>query len=642
MYGYRGVQTPALNRFRKDAILFEHAWSHTPLTLPSHATMLTGLLPPQHGVRDNTGFRLPDGTPTLASILASHGYATGAAVSAYVLRGATGIGRGFGDYDDRVEQGGAERAEKSLGAVQRNGNATAAVAKQWIGAHAGQPFFYFLHLYEPHAPYAPPPPYPQTYDGEVAATDAIVGDFLDFLRQQGLYDRALILFVSDHGEGLGDHGEEEHGIFLYRESLAVPMVVKLPQNDRAGSSSSTTAGLADVTPTILDALGIKPPRLDGRALLSDSGSRPIYSETYYPRFHFGWSDLHSLIVGDAHYIAAPREELYDLARDPAERTNRLEEDRRGAASMRAAIRTYEREPAAPSPVSKEEAEKLAALGYIGSSSSHSGPLADPKDKIGTFRELQSAFRLYREHRDSEALTAFDALLKREPDLVDLWDVRSKVLVRLGRPAEAIESGKEALRRNPSAAYLAADLANEMLLAGDADGAETHARLALAGEPAKAHEILARIALVRGDLTKAESEAKAAGDSNAALFTLARVQQKHGDFESVVATTGRIAADMHRPLVGVHAMRGDALARLGRNAEAESELRAEIALFPTIPDAYRSLVVLLLAENRPDDATRAILALATVSPKPETYRAIAEIMKGVGDEAGARYWAARAK
>jgi tetratricopeptide (TPR) repeat protein len=637
MYGYRGVRTPALDQLRKDGVLFAHAWSHTPLTLPSHATMLTGLLPPQHGVRDNTGFRLQESTPTLASILASHGYATGAAVSAFVLRGATGVGRGFGDYDDRVEQTG----EKSLGAVQRNGQATAAVAKQWISAHAGQPFFYFLHLYEPHAPYAPPAPYPQTYDGEVAATDAIVGDFLDFLRRQGLYDRALILFVSDHGEGLGDHGEEEHGIFLYRESLAVPMVVKLPKNARAGSTSDTMAGLADVTPTILDALHIKAPRLDGHALLSDSGKWPIYSETYYPRFHFGWSDLHSLIAGDGHYIAAPREELYDLAHDPAERTNRIADDRRGAASLREAIRRYEREPSTPQPVSKQEAEKLAALGYIGSSAAHSGPLADPKDKIGTFRELQSAFRLYREHHDTAALAAFDALLKREPDLVDLWDVRSKVLFRLGRPTEGIESGKEALRRNPAAAHLAADLANEMLLAGDADGAETHAKLALEGEPAKAHEILARIALVRGDLTKAETEARAAGDSNAALFTLARVQQKRGDFESVATMTGRIVGHMDRPLVGVHAMRGDALARLGRNAEAESELRAEIALFPTIPDAYRSLVVLLLAENRPDDATHAVLALATASPKPETYRAIAEIMRGVGDEGGARYWRARA-
>ena len=232
-YGYRGIATPALDAFRKDAVLFQRAWSHSPLTLPSHATILTGLLPAEHGVRDNTGFRVSPKTPTIASILRAHGYATAAAVSAYILRSATGINNGFDVYDDEIERG---AQEKALGAVQRRGVETTAIAQQWIGAHGQKPFFYFLHLYEPHAPYDPPEPffsrYPSKYDGEIAYTDSIVGGFLDFLKQQDIYDRALIVFLSDHGEGLGDHGEEEHGIFLYRESISVPMMIKLPANAR--------------------------------------------------------------------------------------------------------------------------------------------------------------------------------------------------------------------------------------------------------------------------------------------------------------------------------------------------------------------------------------------------------------------------
>jgi choline-sulfatase len=653
-YGYRGIATPALDGFRKDAVLFQRAWSHSPLTLPSHTTILTGLLPAEHGVRDNTGFRVSPKTPTIASILRAHGYATAAAVSAYILRSATGINNGFDVYDDEIERG---AQEKALGAVQRRGVETTAIAQQWIGAHGQKPFFYFLHLYEPHAPYDPPEPffsrYPSKYDGEIAYTDSIVGGFLDFLKQQDIYDRALIVFVSDHGEGLGDHGEEEHGIFLYRESISVPMMIKLPANARAGETISDAAGLEDVTPTILNILGLDAAsKLDGIPLLSAAKipHRAIYSETYYPRFHFGWSDLHSLVDGDEHFIDAPRDELYDIRSDPREQKNLTNARRRRSVALRDAIKTFEREPTAPSPVSQEEAEKLAALGYIGAgSNAANASLADPKDKIGVFRELQEAFRLYQQRHDAEALAAFDRILEKDANIVDLWDVRSKVLFRLGRTKEAIESGREALRRNPNASYLAADLANEMLIAGDLDGAEKHAELAVKTDPVKAHEILARIALLRGDLAKAELEANAAvhepGETNAALYTLARVQQKRGDFAGALRTTDDLVARMQkaqsRPMLGLYTLRGDAMARVGHDADAEAAFREEIRQFPGDVDAYRSLIVLLVAEARTDEGTRVVLALAKQSPNAQTFRMISETLRVVGDENGARYWRARA-
>lgn len=651
MYGYRGVQTPALDAFRRDSILFRNAWSHSPLTLPSHASMLTGLLPPAHGVRDNTGFRLQPGVPTLQGILKENGYATGAAISAFVLRTATGMDAGFDFYDDEVDR---SRGEQALGRIQRPGEETIATAQSWIAKRKSNPFFFFLHLYEPHSPYDPPEPYASRYtspyEGEIAYTDALVGKFVAFLKEQDIYDRAMIVVVSDHGEGLGDHGEEEHGIFLYREAIAVPMIVKLPGQKLRGQTVESAAGLVDLARTILEQTGIEArANLSGVALVDDGrivepAEREMYSETFYPRFHFGWSELHSLVAGTDHFIEAPRAELYDYVADPREQTNLVAEKRRRYAALRDAIGKYKREPDAPSAISAEEMEKLAALGYIGSGAgSSSGPRADPKDKIGVFQELQDAFRLYRADKNAEALAAFDRLLKKEPDMVDLWDVRSKTLFRLGRANEGIESAKEALRRNPAATHIAADLANMMLVEGRLEEARQHAELASRNDPGRSHSILARVALAGGDLERAEKEANAAiaagGDSNAALFTLATIQQKRGQYGAVLATVERFKNESLPR--GLLSMKGDALARLGREAEAEAAFRKELASFPDNAEAARRLVLVLVAQNRNQEATQVIRDLAAASPEPPTYEMIAETLRIIGDDNGARYWSAKA-
>src|SRR6266550_3042556 len=231
-YGYSGVATPNIDALRKDGTLFRNAYATVPMTLPSHATMLTGLLPPEHGVRDNVGFRFDaKGHPTIASILRGTGYATGAFISSYILRGGTGLADAFEFYEDSIEaRPGARFAD-----YQRPGNVTAALAERWVDQQSRyeKPFFLFFHIYEPHVPYDPPEPFrsryaSSPYDGEVATADAIVGGLLEHLKKSGVYDRAIILFVSDHGEGLGDHGEKQHSILVYRELIHVPMIIKLP------------------------------------------------------------------------------------------------------------------------------------------------------------------------------------------------------------------------------------------------------------------------------------------------------------------------------------------------------------------------------------------------------------------------------
>ena len=449
-YGYAKVETPAIDRFCKDAILFERAYSHCPLTLVSHASVFTGLLPAEHGIRDNIGYGLNPKARTMAELLKSRGYATGGAVSAVVLRGDTGIKRGFDFWEDSID---LDPSFLSIGRAQRSGDATREIAQKWIGEHGrdSKPFFFFFHIYEPHTPYEPVEPfrsrYSSAYDGEVATADDIVGKFLDYLRQEGIYDRATILLMSDHGEGLGDHGEDEHGILLYRETLQVPLILKLPHAAQKGMSVSAPVQLIDVFPTIANAFG-EPQTGEARSLLDVANGkvkndRSIYSETYYPRLHFGWNDLHSLISGANHYIQATDPELYDLTVDPSETKNVLHANRRAYVALRKQIKPFIKSPAAPSAVDDEQKQQLIALGYVGStvSTAPDAVLPDPRKNIGKANDISRAFRLFKDARYEETVSATHQLLHDNPNMLDIWALQSRALGKLNRPEEAVDAAK---------------------------------------------------------------------------------------------------------------------------------------------------------------------------------------------------------
>lgn len=657
-YGYRKVETPALDALARDSIVFDNALSHVPLTLPSHASLFTGLLPFQHGVRDNLGYRLSKDHTTLATVLKGAGYSTGAAVSAIVLDHGSGIGAGFDFYEDSVE---AQNVAQAIGQVQRSGDETARILESWIARQpADARLFSFLHLYEPHSPYEAPEPFRARYssvpyDGEVAASDAIVGRFLQFLRDRKLYDRSLVVLLSDHGEGLGDHGEDEHGIFLYREEVQVPLFVKLPGGRLGGRRVSEPVQIADVFPTVLAALGQKAPEnLAGRSLVEfaegKGAVRRIYSETLYPRYHFGWSDLASLTDDRFHYIHAPRPELYDWRADPSEKTDLAARLPPAFRSMRTEIAGMSRPMQPPGASDPETVKKLASLGYIGAASPTSADeaLPDPKDRIGAIDRLKEASRLASQFRDAEGIALLSRLAEENPRMLDVWETLARVLRRSGRTREAIAALERADRLVPGTPQIILGLAALHLEIRDFDRARA---LALAAGEAGApgfREELAAIALAAGDLDAARREAEAllAGSpgSRAARLVLVRVALARGDLAGALALSDqtreldRVAG--RSPAVGFRALRGDVLARVGREKEAEGEFRSEIESFPENLDGWARLALLLASQGRDSELDAVLSEMTTKVPTPQGYDAAIRVLRIIGDPVRGREWVRR--
>ncbi len=655
-YGYRGVRTPNLDHFRREAILYQNAYSPCPMTLPSHLTMLTGLLPPEHGVRNNIGFAFAgEAHPSLPLLLKGQGYATGAAVSSYVLRAETGLAGVFDYYEDSIDP----RPGAPFTDYQRPGAKTAALARDWIARQKTAPFFFFFHIYEPHVPYEPPEPfkslYPSPYDGEVATADAIVGGFLADLKALGVYDRAIIIVTSDHGEGLGDHGEDQHSILLYLEALHVPLLLKLPGGARGGGRVDAPAQLSDILPAVTDVLGLKTPGgLSGLSLLRLPGPQPrfIYAETLYPRIQLGWSDLRSLIDGRYHYIHGPRPELYDIASDPAEKNDRIASE--GATAARLA-QELERFPmvggagvARPDPAA---AERLAALGYIGGVRERGrSPLPNPRDNLKYLQAMREGWRLAAEHRLGEAVEVLTAMVKANPAMVEVWIKLGEVYAEAGRDDEAEAAYQEALQRSPvflEDVALAQGYAQ--LRRGRLAEAEATARRALPLNPAKARDLLTRVALARNRMDEALGHARAAaGGPNpqpSSMLLLAEVELKRGDPRAALGVLGQAegrAAELR--LAGVYGLeffRADALARLARPAEAEAAYRKEIASFAGHAEAYSNLAVLCFLRGDRAAVTSLMEQMVAANPSPRSYLLAAATWRALGDAARAAAWSRRA-
>jgi choline-sulfatase len=565
MYGYTGGATPHLDAFRRDAVLFERAYSHYPLTLPSHCSVLTGQLPSEHGVRDNLVYTLANDVPTLPELLRDRGYRTAAVVSAGALGASKGLARGFELYDDDFEAGG-----RRPGRWIRPGSETFEQALAWLRSHGDQPFFLFTHIYEPHRPYDAPTGLGATpYDDDIAAADAAVGHFLDELKTLDLYDRSLIVLFSDHGEGLGDHVEEDHGLLLYREVLAVPLVLKLPGQRLAGTAVGTVAQLIDIAPTVLAVTGAAvPEKLRGTSLLDltrpGAPDRPVYAETYYPRLYAGWSELTAVIENGHHYIEGVHGELFDLVADPGQKTDLVARDRRRVAAMRDTLRSFWAPLEAPGEPSRTT-EALAALGYLSTPRRDEGGVRpDPRMRLATIAQLQEAKALDAAGQNEAAAHRFAALLAGEPNLPDAWSGYAEVLVRLDRREAAIAAYRKAIELSDFAPHLIVRLSTLILEAGRSEEA---------------------MAILQTTLD--------AGESPLIIRRqMAFVQSASGRFAEAIATLAPLVA---RGDLESRWLLAQVYERAGRREEARMTLRAVLAV---APDHERSLALLAELDRRP--------------------------------------------
>jgi arylsulfatase A-like enzyme len=408
-YGAALAATPRLDALAREGLRFDHAVSPVPLTRPAHASLLTGLYPHEHGLRDNLPHKLDPSIPTLARRLQQAGYQTGASVGTFLIGRGSGLEAGFESFSDGAEGGDSDRIGAS---AERRASEVSTDALRFL-ERARPPFFLWAHFYDPHAPYDPPAPFPKTYAGEVAYVDAEAGKLLDAIGSLGFTETTWILVTADHGEGLGEHGEDEHGVLVYESTLRVPLILKRP-----GSSARVEkepVSLVDVFPTLLEAAGLSS---QANSLLAPE-RKPIYFESYYGSLHFGWAPLRGVREGPLKLTVAPRSELFDLTADLRESRNLANEHRSEARRLHAELQALEaraRAAAPPELLEPGAAEKLASLGYVGTTVKHSSG-ADPKDEIEKFSDFG---RLLREatgrfHRGDwrSALPLFEELANRD-------------------------------------------------------------------------------------------------------------------------------------------------------------------------------------------------------------------------------------
>jgi arylsulfatase A-like enzyme/Flp pilus assembly protein TadD len=656
-YGYTRVKTPAIDALAADGVVFERAYSHAPQTLPAHAALLSGQLPFESGVRDNVGFTIKPGERLLPQMLRERGFTTAGVVSSYVLRKDTGIAQGFDFFDAQMP---AASPELSIGQVQRDGGESERIAERWLDSIGTARAFLFLHLYEPHKPYAPPERFSgyAPYDGEIAYADEIVGRLVKYLKSHQLYDRSTVILLSDHGEGLGDHGEQEHGLFVYDEAIHVPLIVKQESNVGAGRRVAAVVQHIDLVPTILDFVKAPVPGgLHGRSLkpvLEESGTLPpasVYSEALYARYHFGWSELTAITDDRYRYIKAPREELYDLQHDPREQANIATARPQPRQALRGALdRVAAGAPLhVPHDVPAEARERLQSLGYVGGQSGIApGPgesLPDPKDKRQVLEQYREAVDLAAARRWPQAIALLQQILRDDPGMADVWAQLAIFATRIDRFDLAVDAYAHHVELQPDepTAYIGAAAA--LLKLRKLDDAREHAQMAAdVSAPADrraraaAHEMLARIALARHDPDEAREEARLAREADPTLplplFIEARLLYDEGHYDEALPLFEQAIAELKKPgalqIAELHFHTADTLARLERSEEAEAEFVEELKYFPQNTRARAGLAMLYQAGDRFDEAETVLGDMTRITPTPESYALAARLYSMFGN------------
>jgi arylsulfatase A-like enzyme/Tfp pilus assembly protein PilF len=568
-YGDRRASTPSIDRLAAGGIRFDAAHAHNVVTLPSHANILSGRLPFVHGVRDNTGFRFPQTLDTMATLLKARGYRTGAFVSAFPVAARFGLARGFDEYDDHL----SSAARPAFLEQERTGTETVSRALSWLAGAQGQPTFCWVHLYEPHFPYAPPEPFAarfqdNPYAGDVAAADSAVGQLIEPILQAGSAGRTLVVFTADHGESLDEHGEATHGIFAYEATLRVPLIFYAPGVLQPAVRSDPVRHV-DILPTVLHLLSVPlPSSLDGRNLLgSDAGGADTrtYFEALSGTLNRGWAPVRGVIDRGLKYIDLPIPELYDLAADPHEARNLVLEKPGDARRLKEIVSALPRD-LAPAPAAEDAAtvERLRSLGYVSGREAirqHYTEADDPKRLIGIDRELQEIVSAYLDGRSADALERARALSRRQPRMAIAWLQLAHLSRETGDLRGAIAALDRAHALNASNTETASLLGGYLIQDGRPDAAAKLLASYAASSDADV-DILTTMALAKARM--------GAADQALALIARARAEDPSNAMLLVNEGTIHLMAG-HRDL----ARRAfeDALARDSGMARAHSSLAA---------------------------------------------------------------------
>jgi len=594
-YGYPGVQTPALDGLAQDGIRFAQAFTPSPITNTSHTSILTGLLPSSHGVTD---FAVPLASthPTWAELLHAHAYRTAAFIGAVILDSKTlapGLDRGFDFYDNFPEH---SRTKSRWGRVERRGMDVVQRAEAWLTAHPQGPHFVWVHLYDPHDPYEPPAPYSQIYkdhlyDGEIAYADSALGNFITYLKNHGWYENSLIVVVGDHGEGLGEHHEDTHGIFLYDSTTHVPLIFKTPGTGNKKGVVDAQVRTTDILPTVLDVTRVAAPaKLDGESLKpyfagtnANAAERIAFGETDYP-LRFGWAPLRSVRTRGIKLIEAPRPELYDLHADAAELNNKYEpwnarvKDLRG---MLAELRS-KAPPAAPSQgmVGQGTIDELKALGYLGRADVGSATnvpepslLPDPKDKIEEQNLLHLAMIASEDDRAADARKSLEKVLRLDPKSPTALKHLGELELRAGDYAQSAQHLKGALELRPEDATTALHEGQALEKLHDLPGARDalEASLKLLPRQLEARLLLGDVYLGLKDPKAAEDQFEAAlliqSSSVEGQLGVAKAEIAEGKFKEAVQQIEPLSQSQPGT-AELFELLAQAYAGLGKKAEAE--------------------------------------------------------------------------
>jgi choline-sulfatase len=503
VYGYRKIHTPNIDSFAQGGTLFTQVESQIPLTLPSHTSLFTSTYPFVNHIEEN-GEHVPPGTVTLASLLRARGYRTGAFIGGYFLDKSFGLDQGFDEYDSPFSFRG--HMPSTALDLRRDGYWVLRQSLQWLDGNRGHPGFLFVHLFDLHRPYTlDPKPGLSGYDTELLYVDGLMGRFKRQLIERGWWDRSLVVLLSDHGEGLGDHHEVTHGYFIYQSTLRVPLIFHWPDGTANYQKQvAQPVGLIDVAPTILSFLGMAaPPSFEGRSLLSGarsdakSPSRTIYSESVYACDAFGWSALRGVRMGKYYYIQAPHPELYDLQKDPAEQDNIYRKDHAEAQALEDQIGTLlsrfaPAHPAAPEGLSRQNLAALESLGYLSAGTATAGTDSsgiDPKDRLLEYRLYERALLSLQTGRLSDAISTFRGILRSDPKNIVARFHLGEGYLAARRPFDAVREWRATLSYQPGYAPAAQALGEYWLGTGNYPRAQARLEQAVAAAPGNSQALL---------------------------------------------------------------------------------------------------------------------------------------------------------